>query len=173
MAGIPDPMIKTFEPAPGGMVRVVAWRRLAETSSAPDLQSIHSERAALLHWWADAYQLEVDDWGETDAQRPAEFVELLIHVGETVLTAGIGALATEYVNRFFVRRKAKKAEKEALAGHSGELVPPPNALPLRALTIVNQSGGSVVILDGLSPDDAARVIAQVMNPKWKGTEFMD
>ncbi|MER5465903.1 hypothetical protein ABT010_35650 [Streptomyces sp. NPDC002668] len=170
MAGIPDPMIKTFEPAPAGMVRVVAWRALAETSSAPDLQSIHSERAALLHWWADAYQLEVDDWGETDAQRPAEFVELLIHIGETVLTAGIGALATEYVNRFFVRRKEKRAKK-ALTSQSGELPPPPNALPLRALTIVNQSGGNVVILDGLSTEDAARVIAQVMNPKWKGTEL--
>jgi hypothetical protein len=168
--GIPDPRTQTFAPAPAGMVRVVAWRQHTSTWPHPDLVSIHAERAALLHWWADAYRLEIEDWGSTDAERPSEYVELLLDVGQAALTAGLVALASGYVKQFFEERKAKAAEKAK--ADQAEETPPPDARPLFALTIVNQSGGTVVLLDAATPAQVDSSVAKATNPRWGGQELV-
>lgn len=91
---IPDPMSQDFVAAYPGKLRVVAWRQQTPTLPHPDLSLIHSERATLLHWWVNEHDLKVDDWGATDAEHPAEFVELLFDVSQVALTAAITALAS-------------------------------------------------------------------------------
>jgi|RhiMethySRZTD1v2_1073278.scaffolds.fasta_scaffold1835782_1 hypothetical protein len=167
--GIPDPKIQEFARAPEGKVRVVAWRQRTSTWPDPELASIHAERAALLHWWADAYGLEVDDWGSTDAERPSEFVEMLLEVGQAALTAGLGALASGFVKQYFEARKAKAAQK-APPDQAQEVSPPPDCRPLFALTIINESGGTVLVLDGNAPDQVNQSIARATNPTWRGQE---
>jgi hypothetical protein len=143
---------------------------------AADLVPLHTQRATLLHWWAGAYGLAVDDWGATDAERPAEFVEVLLDVGQATLTAGLGALATEWVKRFLDRRKAKAAKKAAAEIGQGVAAegaaPAPDVAPLLGLTIVNQSGGTVVVLNPVQTEVVARAVAQVTNPKWRGNEVV-
>jgi hypothetical protein len=153
------------------MVRVVAWRQRTSTWPDPDLVSIHAERATLLHWWADAYGLEVDDWGHTDAERPSEFVEILLEVGQAALAAGLGALASGFVKQYFEARKAKSAKKANLE-HVQEVPPPPDCRPLFALTIVNQSGGTVVVLDAVASGQVSQSIAQATDPTWRGQELV-
>jgi hypothetical protein len=102
------------------MVRVVAWRQHTATWPHPDLASIHAERAALLHWWAEAYGLE----------------------------------------------KAKPDQTQ------DAVPPPPDGRPLFALTIVNQSGGTVVVLDATAPGPVDESTARVTNPKWRGQELV-
>lgn len=169
--GIPNPRTQEFAPAPAGMVRVVAWRQRTSVWPDPDLVAIHAERAALLHWWAEAYGLEVDDWGLTDAERPSEFVEILLEVGQAALTTGLGALASGFVKRYFEARKAKAAKK-ADPDPAPEVPPPPDGRPLFALTIVNQSGGTVVVLDAAASDQVSQSIARATSPTWRGQELV-
>lgn len=168
MAGIPDPRTERFLPAPEGMIRVGAWRQRTPTWPHPDLAALHTERAALLHWWADAYQLEVADWGSTDGDVPKEFVELLLDIGQAALTTGLGALATGFVNRFFEQRKAKTAKSAGAAAPDGK-APPPDSRPLLALNLLNESGGTVIVLAG-GTDQFDRALAQVTDPTWRGRQ---
>lgn len=169
--GIPDPRTQEFPPAPAGMVRVVAWRQRTSSWPHPDLPAIHAERATLLHWWADAYQLDVTDWGRTDADRPSEYVEMLLEIGQAALTAGLGALASGYVKHYFDTRRAKAAKK-ATPIEPDDTQPPPDTRPLFALTIVNQSGGTVVVLDASAPGQVDRSVAQATDPTWPGHEVV-
>jgi hypothetical protein len=172
MVSIPDPRTEQFSPAPAGTIRVVAWRQRTPTWPHPDLDTLHAERAALLHWWAGAYQLEVVDWGFTDGERSREFVELLLDLGQVALTAGLGALAKGFVDRFFEQRKAKAAK--AAAAEAGAAAPdggdgPPESRPLLALNVVNESGGTVIVLAG-GADQLDRALARVTDPAWRGSE---
>ena len=165
--GIPNPRTQEFAPAPEGMVRIVAWRQQTPGSNDPDIAELHAERAALLHWWANAHGVDVTDWGATDGSRHAEFVELQA-VAEAVLTAALTALATGYVTRFFEKKKAKEA-KEAGGDQQAAGTPPPDVRPLLALTVVNESGGTVVVLDPTRSADVASTIDQVTTtPTTKG-----
>jgi hypothetical protein len=171
MAGIPDPRTEPFSPAPAGMIRVVAWRQRTPTWPHPDLATLHAERAALLHWWADAHHLEVADWGLTDGDVAKEYVQLLLDIGQAALTAGLGALATGFVNRFFEQRKAKAAKKAPAAAPGGQdpQDPPPESRPLLALNLVNESGGTVIVYAG-GTDDLDRALARVTDPTWRGSD---
>lgn len=169
---IPNPRTHEFGPAPPGMVRIVAWRQQTPGSNDPDLVDLHAERAALLHWWADTHGVGIADWGTTDGARHAEFVELLT-AAEAVLTAALTALATGYVTRFFEKKKAKDAATAAAVAKATEAAAPggaaPDVRPLFALTIVNESGGTVVVLDRTSDGDATPPIARVTTtPAWRG-----
>ena len=159
---VPDPMTERFDPAPAGSLRVAAWRHRPPTWPHPDLATIHEERRALLHWWADAYEVAIEDWGQTDAERPSEFVELLVEVSQVALSAGLGALATEFVRRFFSRASPARPD-----GGEAEAAPP-DVRPLMAVTIVNQSGGTVIVRDAAPPGDVARALDQVREPGWRG-----
>jgi hypothetical protein len=97
----------------------------------------------------------------------AEYVELLT-VAQAVVTAALTALATGYVTRFLDKRKAKDAEKAARDQPAAGAVAP-DGRPLFALTIVNESCGTVVVLDRTKTDDVAATIGQVTStPTWRG-----
>jgi hypothetical protein len=164
---IPDPVTARFDPAPEGMVRLAAWRHRTPNWPHPDLVPIHEERAALLHWWVSAYDVEVNDWGNTDAERPSEYVEMLLEVSQATLTAGLGALMSEFVRRFFERKKGKAEKNKEDRQQDGDAVPP-EVRPLMAVTIVNQSGGTVVVRDAVSLGDAALAIDRLTDPRWRG-----
>lgn len=168
MTSIPDPRTERLAPAPEGMIRVVAWRQRTPTWPHPDLASLHAERAALLHWWAEAYQLEVADWGLTDGDVAKEYVQLLLEIGQAALTAGLGALATGFVNRFFEQRKAKAANEARAAVPDGQ-APPPDSRPLLAVNLLNERGGTVIVFAG-GTDKLDRAIAQVTDPTWRGRQ---
>jgi hypothetical protein len=159
---IPNPRTEEFAPAPQGLVRIVAWRQQTPGSNDPEIPDLHAERAALLHWWADAHGVDITDWGATDGARPAEYAELLAVV-EAVVTAALTALATGYVTRFFEKKKAKQAKEseEARRDEQAAETPAPDVRPLLALTVVNESGGTVIVLDPTRSGDIATAIDQV------------
>ncbi len=53
---------------------------------------LHVQRAKLIHGLADALDLEVKDWGETDSTYPREVVEIILALGTAgVFTAMVSA----------------------------------------------------------------------------------
>ncbi len=170
---IPDPRTKAFAPAPPGFVRVVAWRQRTSGSSDPEHEVLHRERAALLHRWATDSDLTVGDWGETDGERPREFVEMLLSVSQAALAAGLGALMSGSVKAYFDRKSAKAGKPAAPRGapapdQVGEGMAAPT--PLFAVTIVNQSGGTIVVMYSPAKQESRRLSMQVLDPGWTGSE---
>jgi hypothetical protein len=162
MAGLPDPLKSEFPPAPPGQLRVVAWRQRTPTWPHPDLPQLHAERAALLHWWANEHDVPIGEWGETDAERPAEFVVLLVSkVVVPVLAAALTGLVKDYVKRRGERRRSVEASEGS---------PPPEGDPLMALTVVNESGGTVIIYNSTDQSAKERALALVLDPRWQGRE---
>ena len=106
--------------------------------------------------------------GETDSERPAEYVELLIDLGQVIFTTALGALATGYVQRFLKRNKAKGADTPESNGIDNSTTPSPSVRPLMGLTIVNESGGTVIVLNAENRNEAAKMVEQVMDPEWQG-----
>jgi hypothetical protein len=102
----------------------------------------------------------VDDWGETDSPRHAEFVELILPLAQTVLAAAVGVLVKEYVDRFGRRRAKRKAAAET------------GPTPLMAVTIVNERGGTVVFLDRSKEADFQAAYSRVGNRSWCGREVV-
>jgi len=123
----------------------------------------------LLHGWVTEAGITVDDWGATDAARPAEFVELLLDVGQAALTTGLGVLITEYVKAHFQRKKAPASKP---GEHVAALEPDEAAVPLRAVTIVNESGGTIVVMNSPSRADTDRLLAQAGNRRWSAREVV-
>ena len=111
---------------------------------------MHAARAALLHTWADDANLEVIDWGETDCEYPREFVEILVPIGVEVLKAALGTLVSEYVKRFYAKRRGSTQR----TGTPSEGTEAPQVTPLMAVTVVNQRGGTVIFRDRASPAEA-------------------
>jgi len=130
---------------------------------------LHTERAHLLHRWAEEHDLTVVDWGPTDGERPAENVQLILQVAQATLTAGLGALISESVKVFFDYRKgkAKDGGKPPVGGGDARSSDPgPPEVPLFGLTIVNESGGTVVVMHAPRPAEVGPLIAQVTDPEW-------
>lgn len=101
VVGLPSPQTQVHSPAPAGTVRLVVWRQQTAAGLPTELAQLHGSRSGLLHSWADEHHLRVDDWGETDSPRHAEFVELILPLAQTVLAAAVGVLVKEYVDRFW------------------------------------------------------------------------
>lgn len=174
---IPDPRTSSHPPAPPGFLRVVAWRQRTVTWPHPDLVPLHAERAILLHRWATDNEIDVGDWGATDAERPAEFVEFLLDVGQATLVAGLGALASEHVKAYFERKKVRAANradttKATQAARSGPIAESSPVTPLFAISIVNQSGGTVVVMNPPAQQEIDRLLGQVMDARWRGREIV-
>jgi hypothetical protein len=139
-------------------LRVVAWRQQTQAGLETELANLHVSRSRLLHTWADEHNLRVDDWGETDGSRHAEFVELILPLAQAALAAAVGVLVKEYVDRFGLRRAKGKA--------AAETVP----TPLMAVTIVNERGGTIIFLDRSNEADFRAAYSRVANRSWRGRE---
>jgi hypothetical protein len=94
-------------------------------------------------------------------------VELLLEVSQHALSAALGALATGYVRRFLERAKPSRTPR---SGSGAMDYPKPDVRPLMGLTIVNQSGGTVVVLNPQEGEDALGKLERVMDPHWRGSE---
>jgi hypothetical protein len=66
----------------------------------------HGERARLLHGLAEALDIEVKDWGETDGEYPREVVEIVI----AIASAAVSAAVAEVVKAWFERGKVRDVE---------------------------------------------------------------
>ena len=165
MASIPDPRTAQFSAAPPGTLRVVAWRQRTDRWPDPDLLMLHQGRSQLLHRWVDEHNLVVTDWGQTDGERPAENVQLLLQLAETGVTVGLTALITESVKAFFDYRKAKRTETASKETEKSPTAPT-DEIPLFGVTIINESGGTVVVMHPPKAAEVAPLIQQVIDPAW-------
>lgn len=179
MGGIPDPRTQRFAPAPQGTLRVVAWRQRTPTYPHPDLERLHAERAALLLDWARANSVEVRNLDELGTGRPAEFVEMIVDVAQATLTAGLGALVSGYVRAFFEGRNKRANDAAGRADRSGsrasaESNDAQSALtPLFAVTIVNESGGTVVVMGSPTARETERLLKDVTRRDWSDHTTVD
>lgn len=177
---IPDPRTATFPPPPAGCLLVVAWRQRTESWPHPDLAMLHADRAALLHRWAESEGIDVQQWGETDAERPAEFVQMIVTKAvETAVTAGLTTLISASVKAFFDYRKSRSTQSAAAPAADpegetrGSTASPTGQIPLLALTIVNESGGTLVVMNPPKrKKDEAALLVQVMDPIWGGKDLI-
>lgn len=72
-------------------------------------KALHSQRSRLMHNLADALELEVKDWGETDVAYPREVVEIIVALG----SAGIFTALVSALRLWLDRDKIKDVEIEA------------------------------------------------------------
>ncbi len=73
--------------------------------------ALHRQRSSLLHGLVDALQLEVKDWGETDATYPREVVEIILGLVPVVVPA-----VASIINTWIKARKVKKIEIKKVDG---------------------------------------------------------
>jgi hypothetical protein len=85
--------------------------------------ALHQQRASLLHGLVDALQIEVKDWGETDAAYPREDVTLIMDIASIIVPALVSI-----INTWMTSQKVKKIE-------------------------IKQSDGTFVLLEGVSRSD--------------------
>ena len=85
--------------------------------------ALHRQRASLLHGLVDVLQLEVKDWGETDATYPREVVTIILGLAPIVVPA-----VASIINTWIKTQKVKRIE-------------------------IKKSDGTVILLEGVLRGD--------------------
>lgn len=85
---------------------VVHRNMTAGSSDSVGQERYHRERAQLLHEMVDSLGLSVVDWGDTDAERPREVVEVILALG----SAGAFSALVAMTQAWLARRKIKELE---------------------------------------------------------------
>jgi hypothetical protein len=108
---IRDPLTDEVAKPPPGTIRIAVWRHLTPGSSDAEAVELHRQRARLVHVLVQAARLDVRDWGNVDAEHPAEVVELL---AAEVDKAASGAVVSLVVNFLWNRLKERRKSAEVL-----------------------------------------------------------
>ena len=100
------------------------------------IRLLHEERARLLHSLADAVDVDIVDWGDTDGDYPREVVEIIAVLG----SAGVFTALVQVFRSWIERKKMLDVQ------------------------IVLPDGSKVSVARG-TPDDIERVIRSLRLPK--------
>ena len=96
-------------------VTLSVHRKLAASSlDQPAIERFHRARSEFAHSLVEALNLEVLDWGETDAERPREVVEIIIALGSAGAISGLVTIITTAI-------KERKIKDLVLTGPKGSL----------------------------------------------------
>lgn len=96
-------------------------------------KALHAQRARLIHGLVDALDLEVKDWGETDAAYPREVVEIIVALGSAGVSTAVVSVVRAWLDRDKIKdvrivmpdgtnvslRGASARDVEAITGHLG------------------------------------------------------
>jgi len=87
MAGLPKvENVQLPTPHAGQIALAVQRHMFPMEPSLPDRRWLHEQRSKLIHDLVDDFSLEVQDWGNTDSDTPAEIAEgILISIAATAL----------------------------------------------------------------------------------------
>jgi hypothetical protein len=87
-----------------------AWAERFEDEA--ERRRLHKERSRLLHSAVEALDIEVRDWGETDARYPREEVELVAALG----SAGVFTALVQVFRSWIQRHKIRDVRIRTRAG---------------------------------------------------------
>lgn len=98
--GLRFPLVPSAPEVFMNTLSVVVHRHFtANSDDVEGKERFHRERAQLIHSLAETVDLTVEDWGNTDSERPREIVEIIVALGSAGAFTALVAITKAWIER--------------------------------------------------------------------------